>query len=117
MAITADLEGDIRNELDQRVTVVCFAGELSTKIIYVQYNNVRLTIGVGNDWMTVYGTELLEPIDDMADLRTVITTLKQVCKQRDYDFGYSCAETSLIKNVLYKLRVPEREPYAAIVRA
>lgn len=117
MAITADLEGDIRNELGQRATVVCFAGELSTKIIYVQYGDVRLTIGVGDGWLTVYGTELLEPTDNMADLRAVITTLKQICKQRDYDFGYSCAETSLIKNLLYKLRVPEREPYAAIVRA
>lgn len=56
-------------------------------------------------WATVYR------IDENSDDATLklLASLKKVHEEHDYDFGLSFANTTKLKNIVYKLRIKERE--------
>jgi hypothetical protein len=84
-------------------------------VLRFKYHNCVATVGWGRitsrgpsrPWATVYKIDAEN--SPREDVRYLLSVLKKLYKTQGYDFAFSFAETSVIKGLLYKLGIKERE--------
>lgn len=107
------------NDLPDEMTV-SVVQEDEMKVLKFKLNTLVATVGCGDTtyrfkrtfWATVYRIEdHAEGVQriDYREARPLLKALRDYYAKHGYDFGYSFAETALLKEVLYKLQIKERE--------
>lgn len=107
------------NDLPKEMTV-SVANEDEGQVLKFRLKTLVATVGCGDTtvrsnrtfWATVYRiddhAEGVSSVDYRA-ARPLLKALRDYYAKHGYDFGYSFAETALLREVLYKLQIKQRE--------
>lgn len=92
--------------------------EMESRVLKFKLNTLVATVGCGDTthrskrtfWATVYRIDdaTQKPVD-YREAKPLLKALRDYYAKHNYDFGYSFAETALLKEVLYKLQIKQRE--------
>lgn len=117
-----DIESPLTVFIDDlpKEMAVSVVEEDEMRVLKFKLNTLVATVGCGDTthrskrtfWATVYRIEDHAPDVrriDYREARPLLKALRDYYAKHGFDFGYSFAETALLKEVLYKLQIKERE--------